>query len=70
MTQTTALFRKESRGAHYRKDFKETLSSWKKNIICMPTKNGIKITTKSIAPVNKEIKRYLKIKQVKAHLLE
>jgi len=57
-----ALFRKESRAAHYRSDFKKTDPKWRKNLICVPIKKGFKIKTKKIAPIPKEIQRFLIMK--------
>ena len=53
-----ALFRKESRAAHYREDYKKTDPKWKKNIICIPTKKGFKLKTRNIASIPKEIQQY------------
>ncbi len=58
----SALYRKESRGAHYREDYKKTKRKWVRNIICVPTKKGIKITTRKIEKIPKEIKKYLNLK--------
>ena len=66
----SALYRKESRGAHYRSDYQKTLRRWKKNIICTPTNNGIKISTSRIPKIPAEIQKYINIKQQKPHLLE
>ncbi len=67
-----ARLRKESRAAHYRTDYKKTSERWKKNIICIPNKygKGFKITTWKVPEVPKEIKKLLKVKAVKVHLLE
>ena len=59
MILLSALYRKESRAAHYRSDYRKTLSKWKKNIICRPTKRGIRISTKPIPNVPKEIAKFL-----------
>jgi len=68
----SALFRKESRGAHYRSDYKTTLDKFKRNIICTPNKGkGFKISTRSIPKIPEEIKRILdKKKTPESHLLE
>jgi len=57
-----ALIRKESRAAHYREDYLKTDPKWKKNLVCIPTKNGFKIQTKKIIPIPQEIQRYIKLK--------
>ena len=59
MILLSALYRKESRAAHYRSDYRKTLSKWKKNIICEPTKRGIRISTKPIPKMPKEIAKLL-----------
>ncbi|MBX4196805.1 FAD-binding protein [Candidatus Pacearchaeota archaeon] len=58
MILRSALFREESRGAHYRSDFPETKKSWKKNIICFPKQNSIKVTSRAIVPVPREISKH------------
>jgi len=59
MILLSALYRKESRAAHYRSDYRKTLSKWKKNVICVPTKRGIKIHTELIPKIPKEIAKFL-----------
>jgi len=59
MILLSALYRKESRAAHYRSDYRKTLSKWKKNIICVHGKRGIKISTKPIPKMPREIARVL-----------
>jgi len=60
MILLSALHRKESRASHYRSDYPKLSSKWKKNIICKPGKKGsIKISTKPIPQVPKEIEKYL-----------
>ncbi len=66
----SGLTRKESRGAHFRTDYPRTLKGWHKSIICSPTNRGIVVKTKKIAPIPKEIAKFLKYKKAKAHLLE
>ncbi|MEK6839747.1 MAG: FAD-dependent oxidoreductase [Nanoarchaeota archaeon] len=66
----SALYRKESRGAHYHSDYPKTTSKWKKNIICTPTKKGIKLSTKPIRKMPDIIKKQLYDKKLMAHLLE
>jgi len=66
----SALYRKESRAAHYRSDYRKTLSKWKRNIICEPTKGGIKISTRPIPEVSREIEKLLmkrKFIEIKEH---
>lgn len=71
MIVRSALYRKESRGAHYRSDYPKTLKKWKRNVLCIPEKRGVKLTTKSIPPIPKEIQGFLKKgKQPVHHLLE
>jgi len=66
----SALMRKESRCAHFRSDFPNTKPSWKKNIICIPTKTGVRLTTKKVVPIPAEIKKALAEDKIKEHLLE
>lgn len=67
----SALFRKESRGAHYRLDQKRTLEKWGRNILCIPKKRGLKLITKHIQKIPREIKVFFKRKEfVEMHLLE
>ncbi len=65
----SALFRKESRGAHYRSDYPFPLEKWRKNILCIPSPRGIMLITQRVAPIPKKIQKFLKMKP-KAHLLE
>jgi len=60
MILLSALHRKESRAAHYRSDYPKLSNKWKKNVICTPTKKGkIKISTKSVSKVPREIAKHL-----------
>ncbi len=70
MILKSALHRKESRGAHYRSDFPKTLEQWKKNILCIPTKQGIIIGMRPIPKVFREIDFLLKKPKAQTHLLE
>ncbi len=55
MVFLSAMHRKESRGAHFRSDFPKTSSSWKENIICYPSQEGIKVKTRPVSKVSREI---------------
>ena len=67
----SALYRKESRGTHFRKDYPKSLEKWKKNIICFPNSKNIKIITKNISKIPKDIKKILNKKiKTEVHLLE
>ena len=65
----SALKRKESRAAHYRKDYPQINPKWRKNIVCTPTKNSIKISYSNVKPVRKDVKKYMGLKS-KYHMLE
>jgi succinate dehydrogenase / fumarate reductase, flavoprotein subunit len=55
-----ALMREESRGAHYREDFKETQDEWKKNILCRKGRDGdIELSTTAPGEVSEGIKKAL-----------
>jgi succinate dehydrogenase / fumarate reductase flavoprotein subunit len=56
----TALYRKESRGAHYREDYSSTDEDWQKNILVSKKENNeFYLETKSPKPVSKEIEEAL-----------
>jgi len=65
----SALFRKDSRGAHFRSDYPKTDSKWKKNVVCSVVGKNVKLSTSSIKPVPISISKHFK-KKVEAHLLE
>jgi succinate dehydrogenase / fumarate reductase, flavoprotein subunit len=46
----SALMRQESRGAHFRSDFPDTLEDWRKNIICYRGKDGAMVLETSPVP--------------------
>jgi len=69
MIVRSALFRKESRSAHYRNDYRKTEQKWEKNIICGRTSKGFKLKTRKVSPVPREITKYIK-RKVKVYLLE
>ena len=67
----SALLREESRAAHYRSDYKQTKTNWKKNILCVPTKKGFKLQTKPVKKIPKEIQKQMnKKRKLSAKLLE
>jgi len=59
----SALYRRESRGAHYREDFDKTKKRWKKNILCVNTTKGFKLKTKKVPKIPPEIKKYMGMKR-------
>ncbi|MAG47709.1 succinate dehydrogenase [archaeon] len=65
----SALFREESRGAHYRVDFPETLDKWKMNIICNVEEDGIRISTKPLKKIPYDVNKFLKKKSDVSNLL-
>ncbi len=65
-----ALFRKESRGAHYRSDFPRSLEKWRRNILCVTQKKGIALATRKIDLVPKKIQKLLHLKKLRTKLLE
>ncbi|MBX4212466.1 FAD-binding protein [Candidatus Pacearchaeota archaeon] len=70
MILRSALFRKESRGAHYRSDYPYTKREWKNNVVCLPENNKIKVSTRPVTPVPKYVSRHFKDKNPSHHLLE
>ncbi len=66
-----ALLRKESRGAHYRTDYKKKGAKWKKNIVIKNVKGEMKLFTVDVMPLTKDLRVELQ-KEFKAgyHLLE
>jgi succinate dehydrogenase / fumarate reductase, flavoprotein subunit len=70
MIVKSALFRKESRAAHYRSDYPKLLSKWKRNVVCTVDSNGkIKISTRKVPVVPKGIAKFLtnRVSDSKAH---
>ncbi|MBS3144369.1 FAD-binding protein [Candidatus Woesearchaeota archaeon] len=70
MILKSALYRTESRGAHYRSDHPTILSSWRKNVYCTPTRQGLRLFTKPVAKIPNTIQRLILEKQPTTHLLE
>ncbi len=70
MILESALYRRESRGAHYRSDYPKVLPNWKKNIICARINGKISISTKKVGPVKKSIAKLLTHRKAIHHLLE
>lgn len=70
----SALYRKESRGAHFRSDFPSIDPQWKKNIICTATQNGFQLTTRAVGDVPTKILSYLNNPEIgfdhERHMLE
>jgi len=60
---SSALFRKESRGAHKRTDFLEMLPEWHVNIICELKGGEMKLSTRKIPEISEEIKGWLESKK-------
>lgn len=54
-----ALLRKESRGAHYRKDAPEMLDEWKKNIFVRNKGGAMKLSAETVPPVPEVIQEAL-----------
>lgn len=69
MILRSALLRKESRGAHFRRDYQRLDPRWKKNILCIPTKRGIKLSTSRVAAVPPRILQLMRGSRG-VHLLE
>ncbi|MFQ5621339.1 MAG: FAD-binding protein [Candidatus Nanoarchaeia archaeon] len=66
----SAMHRKETRRAHIRSDYPKTKKSWLKNLVCTPTNKGLKITTKPVPKIPKEIKKYITKELIKDKPLE
>ena len=65
----SALYRTESRGAHYRSDYPKIASKWKKNILCQTKGKEIKLSTRKVTQVPKSIAKFFN-QERKYHLLE
>jgi succinate dehydrogenase / fumarate reductase, flavoprotein subunit len=59
----SALYRKDSRGAHYRKDYPKALKQWKCNVLCTPQGKTVKLSTKKVKPVPKDVSKYFTTKK-------
>jgi succinate dehydrogenase / fumarate reductase flavoprotein subunit len=71
MIVRSALYRRESRGAHYRDDFPKLNDKYKRNVICLPDSKGIRISTRAIKAVPSAVALLIKTtKKPKAHLVE
>ena len=67
----SALMRKESRAAHYRRDHPEEDPTWQKNILCSPEESTIALSTQKVSEPSKAIAALLaKGNTAKNHLLE
>lgn len=56
----SALMRRESRGAHTRRDFPKKNKEWLKNIICFNDNGEFKLDTRPVPEVPEELKQYVK----------
>lgn len=54
-----ALFREESRGAHYRQDAPDMKDEWKKNIYVQQEGEGMKLMAEDVPPVEEEVQQAL-----------
>jgi len=65
MILLSALHRKESRASHYRSDYPKMDSEWQKNILCTPTKKGIQLTSRKVAPIPLHIQKLMDTRELK-----
>ncbi len=71
MILSSALARKESRGAHYRTDYKALNPRFQKNAVLTPSKTGFKVSWKPVSKPSKRVQYFIQNKPKAAtHLLE